>query len=217
MQVRRIELLLIVGVAGLAAAGLCMPTAFHESLFYSITILLVLLAGPMAIGRRGVDRSFWLAFGLTAGAYLFLFVQVQQRPNLGNPLLSSRIMARLHFLIHADHYESPSFHHSGPFGGSGGGDDLFREDDSLFGPPSSDPDLDDLFGVLPASRATVACSSAPILALTISRVPHWRSLEMRVDPDQAYYAFARIGHCCWGLILGWLMGHLAKTVSGSGF
>lgn len=243
MQVRMIELFIATSMAGLVLAGLCAPSDSSESLIYSATLLLILISVPMAIGRRGAARSYWIAFGMTASLYLFFFAPFGKDADLAGPLFPSKSLSWAYERIHVESFSDesdPPDTSDGLFGrdpddslfGDGygepdNGDSLFGDDDDddtappppsfedLFGSEKEEEDddnLDDLFSTVDALQASkqivypVAETWTTVTTLTCCG---WSYGEVR---DSTYYAFARIGHCAWSLMLGWLMGHVAKVV-----
>jgi hypothetical protein len=66
------KLFLAVTLAALACAGLTLRTRFWAEFIFSLTVLLFLASGVLAVGRSGRARVSSLAFALFGGGYLLL-------------------------------------------------------------------------------------------------------------------------------------------------
>ena len=235
MQIRMIEILVVTSVAGLALAGLCTPNDFFESLVSSITLLLILISVPMVISRRAAERSFWIAFGVTASIYLFFFAPLGKRVDLSGALLPSQSLAWAYRQIHIepssdDTYDESLFGDDPPEESDAEdtlddlfGSNSFSDEQDVPPPPdlaepseqeSYENKLDSLFSEVDAvqSAKRLAYPMAPTRLVSTTTCGFSCGTFRSTVPYQgsSYYSFARIGHCAWSLMLAWCMGHIAK-------
>ena len=72
MRFRILELLIVVSIICFSIASIRKSTDWFETMFYSFTIGMILLAVAMSIARTGQRRCFWMAFAANAFLYLLL-------------------------------------------------------------------------------------------------------------------------------------------------
>lgn len=72
MRFRILELLIVVSIICFSIASIRQSTDWFETMFYSFTIGMILLAVAMSIARTGQRRCFWMAFAASAFLYLLL-------------------------------------------------------------------------------------------------------------------------------------------------
>ena len=72
MRFRILELLIVVSIICFSIASIRQSTDWFETMFYSFTISMILLAVAMSIARTGQRRCFWMAFAANAFLYLLL-------------------------------------------------------------------------------------------------------------------------------------------------
>ena len=72
MRFRILELLIVVSIICFSITSIGQSTDWFETMFYSFTIGMILIAVAMSIARTGQRRCFWMAFAASTFLYLLL-------------------------------------------------------------------------------------------------------------------------------------------------
>lgn len=202
MRSKLYELLVVVTLAGLVSIGMLQGGRTWETVIFSLTLGVLLVAILLAIGATVERRKFWLAFAVAAGSYL-AFAHVADEndvvPRRDGPEFTTRVLCWTVQQLHDD--LSPEEVRT-DLGGGGLGGGLFSVgvfDDVARIPAVDEGNDDDPFG--PAGKPD-------ILGITVRQ---GRGVQV-VEPPDLNSQF-RIGHCGWALLFGWLSGHLATWLS----
>jgi hypothetical protein len=242
MKFRLIELFIVISVASFACAALSRPEGIMESLFYSFTLLMILVSAVLCIAQCGARRCFWAGFLLCSGSYLFFVHQKPQNVGL-NPYVQTDGKLATTQLIYISYRglfgESawvPS--HGGVFCIQSGSKGLHANDGVQSSEIGQDPkkndapfsknsdenaengrDVSDLINrIQDTSNPEERTDSADGAAASAPGLRIFYAGGQQVMPQPStrgfphYYGFVVIGHCCWALLFGWLGGHLAKWV-----
>ncbi len=190
LQIRIIEILIVVAMIGLAVVSLNQATPQYESICYTLTLLAILTGFMMAIARRGLNGSFWLAFGLAASAYLgFAHVPDEKgkSPRQNGPEMTTQLLW-LTYSWTRDVWGQETIFNPQPGG-------VFCIQDELDSSSADDP-FSNLY-------ETNSDEFVPNLSLIIVG-------GQKVVSGGDLPAFMRIGHCFWALTIGYFFGHYVK-------
>lgn len=109
MRFSLLQLLAVLTVCALAAAGLARPTELAESLFFTFTLLAILAAAIAAAVLTGPARAYWLGFFMASASYLAL-VHVpdadEEVPRHNGPEFTTQLLRVLYNKIHAATFET---------------------------------------------------------------------------------------------------------------
>ncbi len=188
------KLFLVVTLAALACAGLTLRTRFWAELILSLSVLLFLVTGLLAVGRSGRARVSSLAFALVGGGYL-LVVSCNTFIPIRDLLLTNRALVLAGRTLHVS-ADEPLV--GGGFGGGGGG---FQVADSASG-----------------STANKGFGGTASIVPVIQGYDYeyaWDNYSFAfgmpiANPKIPAAAFLIIGHCVWSwllaLLAGWFCG-----------
>jgi hypothetical protein len=188
------KLFLVVTLAALACAGLTLRTRFWVELIFSITVLLFLVTGLLAVGRSGRARISSLAFASVGGGYLLL-VSCNVFSPIRDLLLTNRALIVAGRALHVPAYEPPNAPGSGWGGGGGGGFQVADPGGSANGGSSAGGVFN---GDFTSALEEYGWNNSFAFGVPIA------------DPKVPAAAFLIIGHCVWSwllaLLAGWLGG-----------
>jgi hypothetical protein len=209
MRFRILELLIVTGVFAFAMASLKRADLLFETLFFSFTLLVILVAVLLAISRRGGARVFWIAFATTSSLCLVL-AHVPDAdglsPRENGPEFTTRLLRLAYKWSHPDAYLDNSSPKSG--GGFFSVQDVPSDSRGPDDPAPAQADFDSLIEII---SDTVGESDEPLSPfptnLTLVIGSGQRVVTMG-DP----VSFMRIGHSAWALLLGWIAGHFTRCV-----
>lgn len=220
MRIRLIELLIVVGVIAFAMVSLNRADPLFETLFFSFTLLTILAAILMAIGRRGGARAFWIGFAVTSSTYLafaHLPDSEESVPRHNGPEITTQLLRHAFNWLHGDEDGSSLSPPSG-IGFFSVPDDrtASRDSDDPFAADSPDestvtpnPTFDDLIDLI---DIPIAESDDREPAASSANLNLVFGGGQRVISSGDSTAFMRIGHCAWALLLGWIAGHFTRYV-----
>ncbi len=191
-----LELLSVVGVIAFAIVSLNRADPLFETLFFSFTLLVILAALLLALGRRAGARVFWIGFTATSSVYL-VFAHMPDSdetvPRHNGPEITTQILRLTYNLLHSDTYGTNFSPQPGGFFSVQ--DDLFdsRDFEDPFGEDTGESDVASL-EPFPANFSLIYGSGQRIVSSGDSM------------------SFMRIGHSAWALLFGWFAGHFTRVV-----
>ena len=197
MRFRLLELFVVVGVIAFATVSLKRADPLFETLFFSFTLLVILVAFLLSIGRREAARAFWGAFAVTSGVYLVL-AHVPDSDDLiprhNGPEITTQVLRLAYDWLRSDTFSTNFSLEAGGF---------FSVQDRKV--DAREPD--DPFGATAEGEPDFGSRTSPPANLSLVF-----GSGQRVISSGDSISFMRIGHSAWALLLGWLAGHFTWFV-----
>jgi hypothetical protein len=197
VQFRVGELLIAMGVVAFGFASLTRSDALFETLFFSFSLLIVLIAMLMAIAREGGPRAFWIGFAVSSASYLALAHIPDSDgtvPRHNGPELTTQLLRVGYNWLRSGSYDTS-------FSPSTGG--LYLIQDALAGEQApSDP-----FAMTDQGTAT---SRDPTDSFPAGKLSLIIGGGQRIISSGDSVSFMRIGHAMWALLIGWVAGHFTR-------
>ncbi len=197
MRFRLLELFVVVGVIAFATVSLKRADPLFETIFFSFTLLVILVAFLLSIGRREAARAFWAAFAVTSGVYLVL-AHVPDSDDLiprhNGPEITTQVLRLAYDWLRSDTFSTIFSFEAGGF---------FSVQERLVG----SRELDDPFGADAEGEPDFVSSTSPPANLSLVF-----GSGQRVISSGDSISFMRIGHSAFALLLGWFAGHFTRFV-----
>ena len=196
MQFRVIELLIATGIFAFGFASLARSDPLFETLFFSFSLLLVLVAILLSIGREAGSRVFWIGFAVSSSSYLVL-AHIPDGdgsvPRHNGPELTTQLLRVSYNWLRSGTYDTSFSARSGGFFSIQ--DDVKNEKNPSdpFGTPGSDE----------ATSRNLTSAFPANLSLVIGG-------GQRIVSSGDSISFIRIGHAAWALLIGWAAGHFTR-------
>jgi len=109
MRFSILQLLTATTIIAFATFSLKRADPLFETLFFSFTLLVILAAILMAIGRKEGARAFWIAFATTSALYL-VFAHIPDSDGMGprhnGPEVTTQLLRLSYNWLHSDSYDT---------------------------------------------------------------------------------------------------------------
>ena len=197
MRFRLLELFVVVGVIAFATVSLKRADPLFETLFFSFTLLAILVAFLLSIACRDAARAFWMAFAGTSSLYLALAHVPDSDelvPRHNGPEVTTQLLRVVYDWLRSGTFETNFSYEAGGF---------FSVQDQLVDSRGSD----DSFGGDAVAEADAASRKSFPANLSIVF-----GSGQRVISSGDSISFMRIGHSAWALLLGWISGHFTRFI-----
>ncbi len=198
MKFRIDEFLIVVAVVGLAVISLLRSDAIFETIFFSFTLLFVLLSVLLAVGRTGGARVFWTGFGISSISYLVvahLPDADDMVPRHNGPEITTQLLRRGFNWLHSSTYFKDNNLMPKPGG-------VFSVQDQPL----------DFRAQVDAIQEIIDPDNWPSEPFPAKLSLVFGGQQLAVDPFAFCERFMRIGHSAWALFFGWIGGHFALTI-----
>ena len=228
MRFRILELLIVVSIICFSIASIRQSTDWFETMFYSFTISMILLAVAMSIARTGQRRCFWMAFAANAFLYLLLahiphldededsFAYEYDLPRLryDGPEITTQLSRYAYEKSHdcdLDNTISPSRNGGGGVFSLQDASPSQQNSDDPFGGGVTEADFKPLIDLI---RSTDPEDWDDVDGTTLSFPPNGGGIvSVRREIEDDFAQFMRIGHCSWALLIGWVSGHFCMFIA----